>query len=227
MVRSADWLQDAVINNADWCATIARSHGLASHTDSRVWFCEARMPPFYPNLITLTSSPEIPRELGARDHPPGWGVKDSFAVLDLSSGGFHEAFTAQWYFREAAPLSRDSALDVKRVGSVDDFIRWLDAWGETPEGSDIFLPALLEETNVEMLYAEKDGQLTGGLIVNLSGRVSGISNFFGEPGEVLDCVQAVADGSRAVVGYGGRTELELLQPLGFEVLGELRVWLKS
>ena len=43
----------AVRNNAAWVDAVARSHGVTTRGDSRTWRADGRMPPFYPNLVTI------------------------------------------------------------------------------------------------------------------------------------------------------------------------------
>ena len=82
----------AARNNAGWCEAVARSHGAGGVFDDALWFSDRKLPPFYPNLITLTAEGEAAQRgriasLIDRGPPLRWAVKDSFARLDLTGLG--------------------------------------------------------------------------------------------------------------------------------------------
>src|SRR4051812_27494257 len=98
------------------------------------------MPPFYPNLVTLDSEVDV-RSLLAdlpRGAAQGWGLKDSFARLDLTSDGFVPAFEAIWIARTTE--ASGAAGTVMRVTTPEAFSHWIEGWGETQPGDPIFLP---------------------------------------------------------------------------------------
>jgi hypothetical protein len=191
------------------------------------------MPPFYPNLVMLDRSPEIPDEVPLLESTlsSGWGLKDSFACLDLASYGFKELLTSEWYARDPAKWSYSPKITetVRTVETERDFIAWVDAWGETPTGCKIFTSQLLEEDSVKLLYIERGRTPVAGLATNLSDQVVGISNAFGRPQDLLACIRHCAEThiDRGIVGYGDRNDLHNLGHFGFKSLGHLRIWLKD
>jgi len=188
------------------------------------------MPQFYPNLITLDSGASVDEHISTIDSaaPRGWGIKDSYKELMLNDRGFKPVFEAVWYCRlsnqnHSWPKSNSPAT--KSVTEKASLERWASAWGEGPE---IFKPTLLENHEVDLVYIERDGAITGGLAANLSGKSVGISNTFGEPTDILDCIHSIAKAhpDRGMVGYGDEAEMAMLAKVGFQELGELRVWLR-
>jgi len=231
---TVDWQSVAASNNADWCDAVARSHGLTTERQRGVWFCRQRMPPLYPNVVTLEAtalSGALVADLVAV-LPQGFGVKDSFRCLDLRQSGFSVLFDAQWYCRPPG-VARGARLAervlVKRVGSESELTRWVAAWGATPTGAQVFRLAILDNPEVSLLFVEQRARIVAGLATNRSGRVVGISNAFGEPREVQRCIDTLAasDERPAIVGYGSGEELAALAPLGFAAAGDLRVWTRT
>src|SRR4051812_11656702 len=102
----------AARNNAAWVNAVARSHWMATRCDGSAWRADGRMPPFYPNLVTL--DPEVDARTLLDDLPrgaaQGWGLKDSFARLDLTSDGFVPVFEAVWIARTTRGPAADGAV---------------------------------------------------------------------------------------------------------------------
>jgi hypothetical protein len=73
----------AAQNNAEWCDSFCRTHGVVGrfHTDS--WFSPVRTPPYYPDAVTLLPDVSIERVLSGIDTSEGCSVKDSFASGQL------------------------------------------------------------------------------------------------------------------------------------------------
>ena len=162
----------AARNNAAWVDAVARSHGVPTRSDGTAWRADGRMPPFYPNLVTLDPAVE-PGPLLAdppRGAAAGWGLKDSFAALDLALQGFVPAFDAVWLARTE---SRASTGGAARVATPDSLVRWIRGWGETPQGAEIFLPSLLDMPGVRFYAVESEGKATAGLAALLDAEVAG------------------------------------------------------
>lgn len=68
-----------------------------------------------------------------------------------------------------------------------------------------------------------------GVATNLSGDSVGISNAYGGPDEIIGCVDSVVKRhqTKVIVGYGDNVEVETLSRIGFQVIGDLRVWLRG
>lgn len=225
------WLSEAVSNNAAWCAAIAASHNIASSWRESIWFSEHTMSPLYPNIVTLSRGVAINEQIIDIDQNlrTGWGIKDSYKDLELEGNGFTIIFDAFWYCR--IPSARQTGdrspnTQVKYVKNQSELHRWAQAWGEKP---DIFKPSLLLDEAVEFIFLEKNGLLVAGLATNLSGNSIGISNAFGLPHDIEECVKSIIDKhpSKGIVGYGDKAEVAMLSKIGFQEIGELRIWLRS
>lgn len=222
-------------NNAEWCAAMARAHGLTSESGPQAWAAPTRTPLYYPDAVTLVPDAD-PNALAARidTTAPGASVKDSFADLDLTEAGFHVLFEAQWIHRPAsAPaIASDLAWDV--VGDPEALRAWALAWDNGNGDADLFRPELLDDPATFVLAGRSvDGRVTAGAVASRSDQVVGISNVFARDGGpdaawpvVLAAVHALFP-TLPVVGYEHGDELAAAARHGFEPVGPLRVWLQG
>jgi hypothetical protein len=226
----------AARNNAGWCASICRSHGIPNSFGEMAWRSARRMPPYYPDAVTLHPGavpadclPEIDTA------PPGCSVKDSFAALDLTSHGFAELFTAQWIHRPAElPAPATPALRTERVSTAARLRDWQAAWHGGDGPPDIFRPALLNDPSVLVLAFHDGENLCGGVILNRSSGLAGLSNLFAAGGSDVAAVWSSAITAAAghfpglpLVGYEHGDDLAHALASGFTVLGPLRIWLRG
>ena len=225
------WLNEAVFNNVAWCNAVATSHGVSTNQNESIWFSEHPMPRFYPNIISLSADAPIDESINAIDPqlPSGWGIKDSYSDLVLDRKRFTVAFEAQWYCRlpnQHALKPENSGLQVSVVQTPSELNRWVTAWGE---GEGILNATLLENKAVELVCIERDDRIVAGLAMNQSGDLIGISNMFGAHEDTLGCVTSLIERypTKGIVGYGDSTELAVLSKIGFEAIGNLRVWLRD
>jgi hypothetical protein len=228
-------LRAAARNNAEWCAVMCRSHGLASRFGDQVWTAPARTPPFYPDAVTLAPGTDAGAVISRIDRSrPGASVKDSFADLDLTRAGFEVLFDAQWLHRPAdAPLPQ-SDLTCATVRDADELRRWARAWDRGEGHQDLFRPELLDDADTTVLAAyDLHGSVTAGAVASRSERVVGISNLFAVDGgsdtawpAVLHAVHDLFP-ALPVVTYDRGDDLAAALRHGFEALGALRVWLRK
>jgi hypothetical protein len=224
------WLTEAVSNNAAWCDAMAASHDIKTYRDGSIWCSEYPMPSFYPNIVTLRRDVVIDETIDriVANLPSGWGVKDSFSELSLEGMGFNLAFVAHWYRclpNHCGNIDNLKNVRVKTVKSDTDLIRWVEAWGD---GNEIFTPSLLKNCGIELLYVERNGEVVSGMATNQSEGSIGISNSFGREGDLLGCVATVKEKhpQKGIVGYGDKTEIGILSKVGFEEIGDLKIWLR-
>ncbi|WNG43757.1 hypothetical protein F0U60_06355 [Archangium minus] len=239
---SSDLLASAVANNAAWCDAVCRAHGYPGEFSRSLWLNRAGVLEFYPNAITLTRDDVAQQleQLSALDVPGQWGVKDSFAALDLAPRGFTELFAAQWITLSktapaAAPASGVRWLPIRDKTSLS---AWEAAW-RGPSDSHrseqrhvLFRPALLDDANIQFFAAYDNEAIVAGAIAYRAAGVVSLSNTFfveGAPAvlraEMLVQAMAAFPGLR-LVGYEHGDELSTWCTLGFEPVGALRVWLK-
>jgi hypothetical protein len=215
----------AARNNAAWVDAVARSHGVSTRRDAGAWKADGRVPPFYPNLVVLDPAAD-PRELLAdppRGAARGWGLKDSFATLDLAPDGFVPVFDATWIAQGAVPAVADG---VERVATPEGLGEWTRGWGETPPGAAIFLPILLDVPEVRFYALREGGAVVAGIAAMVEDEVAGYSNAFGPPAGIGRCLAALSaeTGGRPLVGYESGQALTTMTGMGFSPIGGLRVW---
>ncbi|MGW3495943.1 hypothetical protein [Streptomyces sp. NPDC001020] len=223
----------AARNNAEWCATMSRSHGLAGEFDPQAWAAPARTPQYYPDAVTLVPGAD-PATLAARidTTTPGASVKDSFADLDLTEAGFHVLFEAQWIHRPASAPAVASDLAWHVAGDPDTLRAWALAWDDGDDNADLFRPELLDDPATFVLAGRSvSGRVVAGAVASRSDQVVGISNVFAlDRGPdaawpvVLDAVHQLFP-TLPVVGYEHGDDLEAAIRHGFEPVAPLRIWL--
>jgi hypothetical protein len=228
----------AVFNNAAWCDAVCRTHGHPGEFTDALWLNRAEVPTFYPNVVTLTPEGESRQleAISALELPGGWGVKDSFATLDLAPLGFAELFSAQWlhFPSERKPPSSSGGARWVQVRDTAALAAWEAAWrGQQSPTHSVFRPALLDDAGVKFLAAYDEDTLVAGAIAYRAEGVVSLSNtFFAESragvlrAELLGPLLAAFPGL-PVVGYEWGDELAAWCELGFEPIGPLRVWLKK
>ncbi|MBT0771511.1 hypothetical protein KIH74_21415 [Kineosporia sp. J2-2] len=213
-----DFAVDAARNNAEWCAAVCRSHGVAGRFGPDVWSTNAPAPPFYPDVITLRPGVHAPGALSGIERE-NLSVKDSFADLDLTAHGLTVLFDARWIRRAAATPSPGGAL---RTGTVTT-TAGLELWPGTP-----FRPGLLHEKSMRLLTFHHGTELAGGAALNRSATEVGVSNVFSTGTHpVWDAVVAAASTlfpGLPLVGYEHGDGLTAALAAGFTTTGPLRVW---
>jgi hypothetical protein len=236
-------IEQAVRNNAEWCDRVARTHDAAGEFAPDFWSSARKLPPFYPNLVTLTAEGvETQRahvaallEMGP---PVPWAVKDSFARLDLTALGFDCLFEASW-IRLPPDGSRSGSAQESmrwhRVRKPDELIVWEKAWRrDLPPGSQpIFRPVLLRDPAITILAGSGGERIVAGCVLNRAADCLGLSNLFGPEDALATVWQECRDQARNIapelplVGYEQGEDLALAKAAGFCPLGPLRVWLTT
>ena len=235
-------LRAAVANNAAWCDAVCRSHGYPGEFTARTWLSPRHDLPFYPNAITLGPDATAADTQAARDPGRAYGVKDSFARLDLAAEGLTPLFDADWVAWDPALPERLSperpsvaGLRWQAVHETAGLARWEAAWAAGGDVTGLFRPALLADPGCAIMGCYRDGALAGGAIAYTAAGVTGISNMFtaslpdGVPApatlwrSALRAAAALRPGS-PVVGYEHGENLAAAREAGGQVLGPLRVW---
>jgi hypothetical protein len=237
-------LRAAVANNAAWCDAVCRSHGYPGEFTARTWLSPRHRLPFYPNAITLSPDATAADTQAARTPDRAYGVKDSFARLDLAPAGLTPLFDADWVAWDPAPPEQPSpepppaaGLHWQAVRDPAGLTRWEAAWSGGDAVAGLFRPDLLADPGCAILGCYRDGELAGGVIAYTAAGVTGISNVFtaGLPGGVepgmlwrsaAPAVTALRPGL-PVVGYENGPDLAAAQAAGGRVIGPLRVWTRG
>jgi hypothetical protein len=188
LIRDEELLAAAVEDNVGWCGAVVAAHGGAPVATSAIWLNPTRSPRFYPNLIT--------RRRGARAEvdgaiarlrdalAPGWGIKDSFADLDLSED-LKPAIRADWY--GVRPHAARLPPGWRRVGDAAGLAAWETAWGEGA-ASRTFPEQLLGRSDIAFWCRGADGAITAGFVAHVTACAVGLSNWF-----AVDTEAALAD----------------------------------
>ncbi|CAL9646947.1 hypothetical protein [Streptomyces sp. enrichment culture] len=226
-------VQAAARNNAEWCAAMTRSHGLAGEFGAHAWAAPSRTPLYYPDAVTLAPGAD-PAALVSRidTATPDASVKDSFADLDLTEAGFQVLFEAQWIHRPAGAPALAPDLSWNVADDPDALRAWALAWDDGDGHADLFRPELLDAPGTFVLAGRSaDSRVVAGAVASRSDQVVGISNVFALDGGpdaawpvVLDAVHRLFPSS-PLVGYERGEDLEAAVRHGFEPVGPLRVWM--
>lgn len=237
-------VEQAARNNAIWCDTICRAHGVAGEFQEDVWFNRNPAPRFYPNVVTLSNQRSAAaqlahvQELVAVILPDQWAIKDSFGELDLATLGFQLFFEANWIWRTPStpvPNTHDQGIQWVRLQDEAELTQWESAWSGANDNSStqeqrLFLPTLLADPDIAFIAAYQGNVIIAGAIANRTDTVVGLSNLFTPAADHVPfwagCV-ATAQASfpgLALVGYESGADLARAEAVGFEKLQSLRVW---
>lgn len=213
----------AAENNADWYQMMAEVHGLAFRRED--WgFIFQDAPPAYHSGMTLTALGLDADIVGQR--PTCTGVKDAWAVLDLSSQGLKSGIGAQWIWADAAPQVDTSGWE--QVQTHTDLQTWEAAWraGGSPCDRTQFPSTILDRADVAIFGKRVGHDYVAGGIMNRSTACIGLSNCFGPA--ALPAVAALAHApGLPLVGYEWGGDLELAIANGFVPLGPLTIWFQA
>jgi hypothetical protein len=244
MVPPAARLLAAVANNAAWCDAVCRSHGYPGEFTARSWLSPRHRLPFYPNAITLTPDATAADTQAARNPDRAYGVKDSFARLDLALAGLTPLFDAEWITWDPVPPEKPAGerppaddLHWRPVRDAAGLAGWEAAWSGEDASGGLFRPDLLADPGCAVLGCYREGALAAGTIAYTAGSVTSISNMFTTsrlampgPGTLWrSAVRAVAAlrPGLPVVGYENGQDLAAARAAGGQVIGPLRVWTRG
>ncbi|HEY0460167.1 MAG TPA: hypothetical protein VGC97_13600 [Pyrinomonadaceae bacterium] len=235
-------LKKAILNNNDLYEAVFSAQNINFRHTELIWYCTEKTPPFYSNLVTISRdwrTDEIfdsIEENFKRGNWEKWSIKDSFAALDLTTRGFRKLFDAQWLYLEAAEFTpADNSLEIEYEIVVSERILadWRKAWdGDEQLGKRIFRSAMLENPKIYFLAGYQNEKIVTGCLVNKTGEAFGISNFFAPDSgveywsEMIKFIHAFVNFAD-LVGYERKGLVKKLQPLGFEAVGDLTVWLRT
>lgn len=222
-------------NNVDWYLCVFRAHGLQDARTTSHWESRALAPPYYSNLVTLSSDTQDEQlaaiERLAADLERPFALKDSFAKLPLETFGFKPLFDAEWIWHQPVAASLSSATGWEQISSDPELILWEQGWnGTSPAQTRTFLASMLADDDIAFFGLKNNGQYSAGCIANRSPGATGFSNFFAPEAGRLKCmtsaVAAVASFGEGlpVVGYERGQDLETALAAGFQSVGKLRVW---
>jgi len=222
-------IQSAIENNVALCQRVADAHNISTISENGVWMTPHRMPPYYPNLITTESNSDVTDHIEYLHQrlDSGWGLKDSYARLQLGSNDCRLAITGNWFSASAYAIRKKAPSELSRVTTVQcerDFHRWICAWDSAMDGK-IFPSHLWQDENLQFVLAESEAQIIGGLLLNRSSRGIGMSNWFGDLISVVWTMTETVNSDQRIVGYTDSEEIEQLSSFGFEKWQAMKVWI--
>lgn len=221
----------AALNNALWCEEMCCAHGQPTEITERLWICRGTPPRYHSSLTTL--QPDS-REAVQREMPGGF--KDGFYDIDATELGYKELFRASWIWRDPSSETKPN-LEWQRVQRDAELLDWETSWAAGDDDAANhprqFPPCLLEDPSNAFLGGYQNGIRVAGCILNVTKLVVGISNAF-----VLDTdlsnlwhdLPLVANETFPdvpMVGYERGQDLEAALAVGFQAIGDLRVWVKA
>src|SRR3954452_17345078 len=124
-------VQEAALNNAEWCHAFCRSHGITGRFDAVAWSSAERTPPLYPDAVTLVSGCSPESVVSRVDASLGCSIKDSFADVDPRPSGSEARFAGE-SLRRDQPRWSDPWKGSSAIADVEERARWQAAWGESP-----------------------------------------------------------------------------------------------
>jgi hypothetical protein len=219
-VRAAD-------NNARWCSSVCRVHGIPTSVAEGVWLAASQPPPFYPHAVTLRPGLSTETLAALLPRRGALAVKDSFADVDLAPMGFEVLFEADWIWRSGL-VAGERPLLWQVVRGEDE----LSTWARAVDQPETFIPGLLDDPEVSFLLAREGHRVVGGAALSESVDVVGLSNVFALDGlgELWAGLADAVGSSRPglpLCGYESGTDLTAAKAAGFETVGALRVWVRS
>ena len=225
-------VRSAARTNAEWCASMSRTHGVSGEFGPQAWTAAARTPPLYPDAVTLVPGAEAASLLARIDTAAsGACVKDSFADLDLTDAGFQVLFEAQWIHRPASAPAPASPFAWSVVRDPATLRAWAAAWDDGAGHANLFRPELLDDPATLVLAGHlPDGGVAAGAVVTRGAHALGISNVFASDGGPDAAWPVILDAARGLfptlplLGYEHGPDLTAALRHGFAPLGPLRVW---
>jgi len=142
--------EQAARNNARWCDTVCRAHGLPGEFHAHLWLNRRPVPRYYPNAVTLSNTGGTSEQRAALQGLIAEGtldnlaVKDSFCALDLAPLAFQFLFEATWLWRAPSrpePISVMDGIQWAGVQEPSELARWETAWNGLPADEAAALPA--------------------------------------------------------------------------------------
>ena len=221
-------LAAAIGNNVALYESVYRAHRLRFTRTGGLWLAQDPAPAWYSDAIAFIPHARVIPIISALEDRPRASVKDSFANLDLTSGGFRELFAATWMYQSPPERVGPCALTWRRVETPGRMVQYRELHGS----ANSLVDDLLTDPDVSLYLGTREEEIVAGALVNQSGPDVGISNVFVRDIDPMpvwaDLVSLVAEiyPGRALVGYESGEDLKPAIAAGFRAIGPLRIWEK-
>lgn len=221
---------------AGWHAAWLTALGLQSSTDIDAWRAVDRPPHIYFSAITLR--PETPGEAVA---DVVGAVCDSWQIIDLEPFGFRDWRHEPWFVCPASPASEDTTppeLQIVRVATAQEVeelelvsVRGFGKEDDTIEAGVIHPPTILENRRMVLWLGRVEGKPVGAAMSYRTDEAVGIFGVTtiasarrrGYGTALTRAAMLVESGLPAVLAPSPEGDA-LYRRLGFEQVGELRIW---
>ncbi len=220
----------ATFNNAKWCSIVCQANGAPGVFGHQAWYSIAKVPAFYPNIVTLKASCSSHFIESITEKIQGKAsLKDSFDTLQLPESKYEKLFDGKWFWAKPAQVKRSCYEIVKTVGNLKD---WEGSISDSPMVSK-FNYRVLSHPAVRVIAVKNGEKITGGCVLTKSREVVGLTNFFHPAGMqekywsiCLSAARAFA-GKAPVVGYVRNDLFHGFTPTCTVELGSLSVWVRK
>ncbi len=242
MSEMHELIEAAVQDNAAWCRFVSfeLNHVPVIDVHGGVLF-RGNVPAFYPNFVSTSagaakrSEGALVNTLGELHLPPGFGIKDSYANLDLSHFGYHRVIEAQWIALEMRKRVFDSThqdFTTPWVTSPVELEAWLTAARLSCFDTNQFFSSAVDSSRVSFLSVKNDGYVIAGAVFTKFSEAIGVSNVFSTSPDVPIwslIIQAGQErfGSATLVDWESGDALDEARRAGVICLQPLRVWVNS
>ena len=238
----------AALNNALWCDTVCRAHGVPGDVQPTVWLNPNVPPPYHSNLVVISSLAtqaevdEHVRHLSARARSPTWSLKDSFMSLDMAPQGFGVIFEAHWMWLDADRVAEKATAAAARcvhITTSSELALWEACWRgdagnqQAAAGSRQFPDALPRDAKVAFMACVEADRIVAVGIANRTPGVIGLSNVVvNAQDHHAAWLNLVGLAGRLfpgfpIVGYERDDALRTAEAVGFQTIGALRVWMRK
>lgn len=229
-----DRIAQMAANNAAWINMAVSALGISGEFTPVLWQNVNDMPPIFPNADTLGGT--IAQKMSAIEQLVETrsgrvvAIKDSWAELDLSPLGFDILFEAHWLYRHPHPLPiPQSDLDIEPITTADRLHDFALACNGPDIPTEVYSPSLLNTPEITWLAGQKDRQIIAGVTAVKAEGLNGINNYFGESDLHKQHIIAAAINvfpDLPASTYTRTSSVPLFLDLGFETVGNLRIWLR-
>jgi len=221
---------------AGWHAAWLTALGLRSATDADAWRALDPPPHIYFRAITLR--PDTPAEAVAG---ATGAVCDSWQTIDLSQAGFRDWRHEPWFLRAPSEPSAEAEppeLEIVRVATAQEVeeleavsVRGFGSEEETIEPGTIHPPAILDDPRMVLWLGRVDGKPVGAAMSYRTDEAVGIFGVTtiaamrrrGYGTALTRAAMLVDTGLPSVLAPSPEGE-SVYRRIGFEQVGELRIW---
>ncbi len=221
---------------AGWHAAWLTALGLRSALDADAWRALDPAPHIYFRAITLR--PDTPAEAVA---DATGAVCDSWQTIDLARAGFRDWRHEPWFLCPPSEQSADAApaeLEIVRVTTAHEVeeleavsVRGFGNEDETIEPGTIHPPAILDEPRMVLWLGRVDGKPVGAAMSYRTDQAVGIFGVTtiaamrrrGYGTALTRAAMLVDSGLPSILAPSPEGE-QVYRRLGFEQVGELRIW---